>query len=79
MGLPSNSVSSFCVRSSLIWAFPRAADPDFKPINEKNDTCKLPIFWDTAGDLVNVDKGDGCYDSPFGRSAFGSRPIQLEY
>lgn len=39
--------------------------PDFKFNNKKNDTCQLPIFWDTSGKIVNVDKGPGCYDSPF--------------
>jgi len=30
-----------------------------------NDSCVLPVFWDTGGQIVNVDKGPGCYDSSF--------------
>lgn len=44
------------------------ADPDFKPSNIKNATCELPLFWDTTGAVVNIEKGPGCYDSPFGQS-----------
>ncbi|KAL7416221.1 putative alpha-1,3-glucan synthase [Mrakia frigida] len=52
--------------------------PDFTFNNAMNDTCVLPQFWDTAGQIVNVDKGPGCYDSVFDQygdmEAFGVHP-----
>ncbi|KAL7417332.1 putative alpha-glucan synthase [Mrakia frigida] len=52
--------------------------PDFKFNNVMNDTCELPVFWDTGGQIVNVDKGPGCYDSQFDQygdmEAFGVHP-----
>lgn len=39
--------------------------PDFKISNEYNSSCELPVFWDTSGKMVNIDKGPGCYASDF--------------